>query len=243
MKFTVLTLFPEIFEGFIKASLLGKAIKDGKISITFVNIRDFAEDKHRKVDDTPYGGGSGMVMKVEPVVKAVESVEEGHRILLTPRGRLLTQRRLVELSKNYSHIILICGRYEGIDDRIKFFVDEEISIGDYVIGGGEVASMVIIEGVARLVPGVVGNTDSIKDESFSEGLLEYPQYTRPPEFRGYKVPEVLLSGNHRKIQEWRRKQQIILTLQRRPELLKRAKLSPEELKFIESLKKEIKNSE
>lgn len=239
MKFTILTLFPEIFEGFLKTSLLGKAIKEGKIGVSLVNIRDFSQDKHRKVDDTPYGGGSGMVIKIEPVVRALESIGEGYKILLTPKGYLLTQTKLLELSQKQTHLILICGRYEGIDERISFFIDEEISIGDYVLFGGEVASMVVIEGVTRLIPGVIGNITSTQEESFSEGLLEYPQYTRPPEFRGYKVPEVLLQGDHKSIYKWRRTQQILLTLKRRPQLLKQAKLTKEELDLLENLKKSM----
>ena len=239
MKFTILTIFPEIFEGFLKTSLLGKAIKEGKIEIELVNIRNFTRDKHRKVDDTPYGGGSGMVMMVEPIVLALESIPQGYKILLTPRGELLNQNKLYQL-KRHEHIILICGRYEGIDERITHFIDEEISIGDYVLSGGEIPAMVIIEGVSRLLPGILGNENSISEESFCEGLLEYPQYTRPRVFRGLSVPKVLLSGNHKKIREWRRFQQLLITFKRRPELLEKAKLTEEDKEILKKIKDELK---
>ena len=221
MQFDVLTLFPEMFEP-IKQSILGKAIENEKIKLKLVNIRDFSKDKHKKVDDTPYGGGAGMVMKPDVVYDAYKSVyEENAKVIyLSPQGKTLNQKKVEELSKE-KHLILLCGHYEGIDQRvIDKIVDEEISIGDYVLTGGEIPAMVLIDTVSRYIDGVL-NQESIKEESFSEGLLEYPQYTRPEVFEGKKVPEILLSGHHENIEKWRKEQALKITKQKRPDLLKR----------------------
>ena len=223
MQFDVLTLFPEMFEP-IKQSILGKAIENEKIKLKLVNIRNFSKDKHKKVDDTPYGGGAGMVMKPDVVYDAYKSVyEENAKVIyLSPQGKTLNQKKVEELSKE-KHLILLCGHYEGIDQRvIDKIVDEEISIGDYVLTGGEIPAMVLIDTVSRYIDGVL-NQESIKEESFSEGLLEYPQYTRPEVFEGEKVPEILLSGHHENIEKWRKEQALKITKQKRPDLLKRRK--------------------
>ena len=219
MQFDVLTLFPEMFEP-IKQSILGKAIENEKIKLKLVNIRDFSKDKHKKVDDTPYGGGAGMVMKPDVVYDAYKSVyEENAKVIyLSPQGKTLNQKKVEELSKE-KHLILLCGHYEGIDQRvIDKIVDEEISIGDYVLTGGEIPAMVLIDTVSRYIDGVL-NQESIKEESFSKGLLEYPQYTRPEVFEGKKVPEILLSGHHENIEKWRKEQALKITKQKRPDLL------------------------
>ncbi|NPA39283.1 MAG: tRNA (guanosine(37)-N1)-methyltransferase TrmD [Thermodesulfobacteria bacterium] len=236
MKFSVITIFPEYFESPLKVGLLGKAIQKGLIEVEVLNLRDFAEGKHRVVDDEPYGGGEGMVFKPEPLAKAIESIKKASKnawvINLSPQGDLLNQELVERLSKK-KHLVLICGRYEGIDERIRQkFVDQEISIGDYVVFGGEVASLTIIEAVSRLIPGVVGRKDSVEKESFSSGLLKYPCYTRPREFMGEKVPEVLLSGNHKKIEEYRFRVSLEVTLRKRPELLKRYPLKEEQRKIV-----------
>ena len=220
MQFDVLTLFPEMFEP-IKQSILGKAKEKNLIKINLINIRDFSKDKHKKVDDTPYGGGAGMVIRPDVVYDAYNSIEEKANskvIFLSPQGKKLNQQKVVELSKQ-EHIILLCGHYEGIDQRVlNEIVDEEISIGDYVLTGGELPAMVLIDSVSRYVEGVLSE-DSIKEESFSNNLLEYPQYTRPEEFRGQKVPEVLLSGHHENIRKWREERSIEITKKKRPDLL------------------------
>jgi tRNA (guanine37-N1)-methyltransferase len=242
MRFDILTLFPEMFSSPFQESILGRAIEKGFVQIRIVNIRDFALDKHQVVDDTPYGGGQGMVMKVEPIARAIERLkaeEPSSRLIhLTPQGRPLNQKRARELS-SLSRLILLCGRYEGIDDRVRdLFVDEEISIGDYVLTGGELAAMVVIDAVARLLPGVLGSDRSAMDDSFINSLLEYPQYTRPYDFRGSLVPEVLLSGNHQAISQWRRKEALKGTWIRRPDLLAQADLSREDRKLLEEIEKE-----
>ena len=220
MKFSVLTLFPEMFTP-LKESIIGKAVEDKKIELNLINIRDFSKDKHKKVDDTPYGGGAGMVMKADVVYDAYQSVrEEGAKVIfLSPQGKTLNQDKVKKLAKE-KHLILLCGHYEGIDQRvIDEIVDEEISIGDYVLTGGELPAMVLIDSVSRYVDGVLSE-ESIKEESFTNNLLEYPQYTRPEIFHGIKVPEVLLSGHHEKIKKWREEQSLKNTLQKRPNLLK-----------------------
>ena len=220
MKFSVLTLFPEMFTP-LKESIIGKAVEDKKIELNLINIRDFSKDKHKKVDDTPYGGGAGMVMKADVVYDAYESVrEEGAKVIfLSPQGKTLNQNKVRKLAKE-KHLILLCGHYEGIDQRvIDEIVDEEISIGDYVLTGGELPAMVLIDSVSRYVDGVLSE-ESIKEESFTNNLLEYPQYTRPEIFHGIKVPEVLLSGHHENIKKWREEQSLKNTLQKRPNLLK-----------------------
>lgn len=221
MKFDVLTLFPEMFTP-LKESIIGKAVEDKKIELNLINIRDFSKDKHKKVDDTPYGGGAGMVMKADVVYDAYQSVrEEGAKVIfLSPQGKTLNQDKVKKLAKE-KHLILLCGHYEGIDQRvIDEIADEEISIGDYVLTGGELPAMVLIDSVSRYVDGVLSE-ESIKEESFTNNLLEYPQYTRPEIFHGIKVPEVLLSGHHENIKKWREEQSLKNTLQKRPNLLKR----------------------
>ena len=236
MKFDVLTLFPEMFET-MKQSVIGRAIEKGLLEINLINIRDFSKDKHKKVDDTVYGGGAGMLMKPDVVYDAFKSVksEKSKVIYLSPQGKKLCQTKVEELAKQ-EHLILLCGHYEGIDQRvIDKIVDEEISIGDYVLTGGEIPAMVLIDSVSRYIDGVITG-ESTSEESFSgEGLLEYPQYTRPEEFEGMKVPEVLQSGHHENINKWRRKEAIRITYQKRPDLLEKVNLTEEEKKFIEEL--------
>ena len=239
MRFDVLTLFPEMFAGPLQSSILGRAIEAGLIQVHIHNIRDYAEDKHQVVDDYTYGGGPGMLMKPQPLFKAVEGVTaldspEGRVILLTPQGRLLNHEVAAELARE-PRLILVCGHYEGVDERVReHLVDDEISIGDYVLSGGELPALVVIEAVARRLPGVLGSETSLAEESHAQGLLEYPQYTRPAEFRGWTVPEVLLSGHHAQIAEWRRRQSILRTARRRPDLLARAALSEEERRLVAS---------
>ena len=221
MKFDVLTLFPEMFE-ILHQSIIGKAIEKDLIHIQITNIRDFSKDKHKKVDDTPYGGGAGMVMRPDVVYDAYKSVKDEHAkvIYMSPQGKKLNQKKVEELAKE-SHLIILCGHYEGIDQRVlDKIVDEEISIGDYVLTGGEIPAMVLIDSVSRYVEGVL-KEDSIKEESFSNGLLEYPQYTRPEVFKGMKVPEVLLSGHHENIEKWRKEKSLEITRKKRPELLEK----------------------
>ncbi len=224
MKIDILTLFPEMFCDTLKCGILGKAIEKGVVSINLINIRDFSRDKHKRVDDYPYGGGAGMVMTAEPLYHAINASKKGNpgaRIILTsPRGKPFVQSKAVSLSKR-EHLIIICGRYEGVDQRIiDNMVHEEISIGDYVLTGGEIPALVIVDTVTRLLPGAIGSPESLKEESFTEGLLEYPQYTRPAEFMGMKVPEVLLTGNHKNIEKWRKKKALETTKTLRPDLLK-----------------------
>ncbi len=240
MRIDILTLFPEMFGGPFSTGILERAIERNMIGINVHNIRDCTHDKHHTVDDYPYGGGAGMVLKPEPIFEAVESLntESGDVpvILLTPQGRLFSQQIAMELSK-YSRLMLICGRYEGVDERVRsHLVTDEISIGDYVLGGGELAAMVVVEAVVRLLPGVLGSDASPLDESHVAGLLEYPQYTRPAVYRDWSVPEVLLSGNHAQISKWRHEQAIQRTLERRPELIDKAELSREESQLVSKLK-------
>ncbi len=221
MKFDVLTLFPEMF-GILNQSIIGKAIEKELIDINLINIRDFSKDKHKKVDDTPYGGGAGMVMKPDVVYDAYKSIEDRNAkvIYMSPQGKTLNQKKVEELAKE-SHLIILCGHYEGIDQRVlDKIVDEEISIGDYVLTGGEIPAMVLIDSVSRYVKGVL-NEESIQEESFSNGLLEYPQYTRPEIFEGVKVPEILLSGHHENIEKWRKEKSIEITKKKRPEILEK----------------------
>jgi len=222
MQFDVLTLFPEMFEP-VKQSITGRAIEKGLIQVNLINIRDFSKDKHKKVDDTPYGGGAGMVIKPDVVYDAYSSIKQKENakvIYLSPKGKTLNQEKVEELSKQ-KELILICGHYEGIDQRvIDEIVDEEISIGDYVLTGGELPAMVLIDSVSRYVEGVLTNS-SIKEESFASKLLEYPQYTRPEEFRGKRVPEVLISGHHENIRKWREEKSLEITKQKRPDLLEK----------------------
>jgi len=239
MTFDVLTLFPEMFVSPFAESILGKAAEKGLLEIATHNLRDWAEGRHKVVDDTPYGGGDGMVMKPEPVCRALDEFRqrrpEAAVLLMTPQGRPFRQEDAVALSR-LSGLILVCGRYEGFDERIRSHVDAEYSLGDFVLTGGELPAMVMIDAVARLLPGVLGGNDSAEVDSFSDGLLEYPQYTRPVEFAGERVPEVLLSGNHGEIARWRRRQQLARTLQRRPDLLARAALDSADLAYLDELR-------
>lgn len=231
LQFTVITIFPEMFASPLGHSILKKAQEKGLISVRTVDLRDYATDRHRTTDDSPYGGGQGMVMKPEPLVAAIEDarkkLDNPRVVLLAPQGRLFTQEQAARLAQE-KELVLICGRYEGIDERVKGFVDEELSIGDYTLSGGEPAAVVVIDAVTRLIPGVLGNEKSSQEESFADGLLEYPHYTRPEEFRGMKVPEVLLSGDHDKVRSWRRQMSLELTRRRRPDLFHKAPLAAEE---------------
>jgi tRNA (guanine37-N1)-methyltransferase len=239
MHIDVLTLFPEMFPGVFDLGIMKRAIDNKLVSIGVHNIRDYTHDKHHTADDYPYGGGAGMVLKPEPIFEAVESIDKKEGtpiILLSPQGRLFTQDVARELAQ-HRQLILICGHYEGVDERVReHLATDEISIGDYVLSGGELAAMVVMESVFRLVPGVLGSEESPLDDSHVGGLLEYPHYTRPPEYRGWAVPEVLLSGNHAQIKNWRRQQAIRRTLAQRPELLNKAELSSEEERLVERLR-------
>ena len=221
MKIDVLTLFPEMFEP-LKTSIIGRAVASGKLEIAIHDIRDYTLDKHKKCDDTPFGGGAGMVMMAQPIASAIEAVDKEHtakRIYMSPKGRVFSQKVVTEYAK-LPHIVLLCGHYEGVDQRvIDLFIDEELSIGDYVLTGGEIPAMAVTDAVCRYVEGVI-NGESLKQESFSEGTLEYPQYTKPQEFMGLKVPEVLTSGNHGEVDKWRQKKSLEITKERRPDLLK-----------------------
>jgi tRNA (guanine37-N1)-methyltransferase len=246
MQFEVFTLLPEIFPPYLESSILLRARQAGLLEVRLHNIRDYTHDRHHTTDDTPYGGGGGMVMKPEPVFEAVETVlgkEAAQRpplILLTPQGRVFNQRVAEELSR-HERIALLCGRYEGVDERIReHLVTDEISIGDYVLTGGELPALIIIDAVTRLLPGVLGDPTGAQDDSHAMGLLEYPQYTRPPDFRGWKVPEVLLSGDHGKVEKWRREQALRRTFERRPDMLERAELSEEDQKIIEGLRSQVR---
>lgn len=221
MRFDIVTLFPDFFASPLSSGLLGKALAKQVAEVHLVNPRDFATDKHRRVDDEPYGGGVGMLMKPEPIFAAVESLPILPRrdvILMTPQGQTLNQELLRELTANYDQLVIICGHYEGVDERVLNLVTREVSLGDFVLTCGEIPALALINGTVRLLPGTVGKEESLKAESFEAGLLDYPQYTRPPEFRGLKVPDVLLSGNHGEIARWRHQQQIQRTRQRRPDL-------------------------
>lgn len=236
MKFDVLTLFPEMFNA-LKQSIIGRAEENNLIHINIVNMREFSKDKHKKVDDTPYGGGAGMVIKPDIVYDSYNSVKEEKAkvIYLSPQGNVLNQRKVEALSKE-EYLILLCGHYEGIDQRVlDEIVDEEISIGDYVLTGGEIPAMVLIDSVSRYIDGVL-DKESIKEESFTNNLLEYPQYTRPENFLNKQVPDVLLSGHHENIRKWRRKESLVNTYKKRPELLEKVELSKEDKKILEEIK-------
>ena len=242
IKFDVLSIFPEMFSSPLNFSLLKKAQEKGLLNICLHDIRNWANDKHKMTDDAPYGGGCGMVMKVEPVEKALAAIrspeDDSLVVLMTPQGETFNQKIAAQLAEK-KQIIIICGRYEGVDERIrKHLVDREISIGDYILTGGELAALVLIDAVSRLIPNVLGNPESTLGESFSHNLLEYPQYTRPAEYKGWVVPEVLLSGNHAQIELWHKHESLKRTYQRRPDLLKKIKLSTEDKKNLEKIKLE-----
>ena len=239
MRIKIFTLFPDMLRPMLSQSILGRAIQNGLLEVELINIRDYTLDKHRSTDDYPFGGGAGMVMAAQPIVDAIEANTRdfhGRRVYLSPRGRTLSQKIVEELAKEEA-LVLLCGHYEGVDQRaLDSVIDEELSIGDYVLTGGELGALVVIDAVARLVPGVLGSDDSSGDESFTTGLLEYPQYTRPADFRGRQVPGVLLGGNHADIVAWRREQSLQITLERRPELLETAPLTDEDRAMLERLK-------
>jgi len=249
MDIHILTLFPEMFRGPFRESIVGRAIERKIVSVHIRNIRDYSQDKHKSVDDYPFGGGGGIVLKPEPLFLAVEDVksriadgngprraEEAQVILLSPQGEVLTQEAVTELT-SHQDIILICGHYEGVDERVReHLIDREISIGDYVLSGGEIPAMIVADALVRLLPGAVGNTESLADDSHANGLVQFPQYTRPAEYRGWPVPPVLLSGNHQEIQRWRRGQSLRRTLHQRPDLLDIAPLSEEERLFLRDLR-------
>jgi tRNA (guanine37-N1)-methyltransferase len=243
MKCDILTLFPDIINAYLKESILKRAQQKGLLEVKTYNIRNFASDKHKSVDDYPFGGGSGMVLKPEPLFRAIDFLKKDkvprRIILLSPQGRPFNQLLAEELSREEKRLVFICGRYEGVDERVRLsLIDEEISIGDYVMTGGELAALVIIDASTRLIPGALGDEDSIKEESFSWGLLDYPHYTRPREFRGLRVPNILISGNHKEIWRWRRKQALKRTLKLRPDLIEKIKLNEEDKKLISEIEEE-----
>jgi len=242
MQFEVFTLLPDVFPPYLESSILQRARQRGLVSVNVHNIRDYTHDRHHVTDDTPYGGGGGMVMKPEPIFEAVESVlgldarqtspQPAPIIMLTPQGRVFTQSIANELSR-HERIALLCGRYEGLDERIReHLVTDEISIGDYVLTGGELPALIVIDALTRLIPGALGDPDGAVDDSHATGLLEYPHYTRPPDFRGWKVPEILLSGDHAKVNKWRREQSLLRTLARRPDLSEKLDLTEKERTFL-----------
>jgi tRNA (guanine37-N1)-methyltransferase len=242
IEFEILSIFPEMFASPLNFSLLKKAQERGLLNIHLHDIRNWADDKHKMTDDAPYGGGCGMVMKVEPVEKALNEIRNQETnstvVLMTPQGEVLNQKIAAELAEK-KRIIIICGRYEGVDERIrKHLVEKEISIGDYILTGGELPALVLIDAVSRFIPDVLGNPESTQNESFSENLLEYPQYTRPAEYKGWTVPDVLLSGNHAEIELWRKRESLKRTYQHRPDLLINMKLSAEDEKILDKIKQE-----
>ena len=241
IKFDVLTLFPEMFEAVLGESITGRARAAGLIEMNFTNIRDFSANKHRKTDDYPYSGGGGMIMTPQPIYDAYMSVtkdceKKPHTIFMSPQGAVFNQKKAVELSK-LDRIVFLCGHYEGVDQRIiDMLVDEEISIGDFVLTGGELPAMTVIDAVSRMIPGVLASEDSYKNESHFSGLLEYPQYTHPQEFMGVKIPEILVSGHHKNIEEWKRRAALINTLKKRPDMLENAPLTEEDKKFLKEFR-------
>lgn len=245
MIFDVVTIFPEIFYAYINEGIIKRALNRNLIKINIYNLRDYAKNKHKTVDDYPYGGGSGMVMKPEPFFCAVETIcpDKSERIvlMLSPAGKKFDQEMALELSKEKRRIFLLCGRYEAIDERVKIgLADDEVSIGDYVLTGGELPALVIIDAVSRLMPNVLGDEHSVEIESFSWGILDYPHYTRPPVFRGMAVPDILLSGNHEEIRLWRRKEALRRTLERRADLLEKIRLNEEDHKLIDEIREDLK---
>lgn len=243
MNFDVVTIFPEMFTSPFAGSIIGKAVSNGLVKITAHNLRDWAEGRHQVTDDTPYGGGEGMVMKPEPIWRAVEDLKRQRPaakvLMMSPQGQPFNQRHAEQLAQQ-EDLIFLCGRYEGFDERVRSYVDAEYSIGDFVLTGGELPAMVIIDAVARLLPGVLGNQGSAEADSFSDGLLEHPHYTRPAEFNGQRVPEVLLSGDHARIAAWRRSQQLLRTLQRRPDLLEQLQLTDDDRAELDRWRKTLR---
>lgn len=240
IRFDILTIFPEIIEGMVSSSILKRAIEKGLIEINIIDFREYAGNKHSTVDDYAYGGGAGMLIRVDPIYRAlntIEGIDKAHKILTSPSGNVWSQKKAEEFAK-VEHIVIVCGHYEGIDARVLNYIDEEVSIGDYVLTGGEIPAGVIIDSVSRLVNGVIAD-DSTVNESFSMGLLEYPQYTRPQEFDGYKVPDILLSGHHANIKKWQRYEALKKTYMVRPELLDQIELSKDDLNMLEKIKKEV----
>jgi tRNA (guanine37-N1)-methyltransferase len=240
IRFDILTLFPEMIEGMISSSILKRAIEQNLIEINIINFRDYAGNKHSTVDDYAYGGGAGMLIRVDPIYRALQTIpniDKAHKVLTSPSGNVWSQKKAEEFALK-DHIVIVCGHYEGIDARVLNFIDEEVSIGDYVLTGGEIPAGVIIDSVSRLVEGVIAD-DSTVNESFSMGLLEYPQYTRPQEFEGYKVPDILLSGHHANIKKWQRYQALKKTYLVRPDLLDTIELSKDDLKMLDEIKKEV----
>ena len=236
MNITILTLFPEMFDGFLTNSIIKRAIEKGLVNISIVNIRDYTKDKYGRVDSAPVGGGAGLIMKCQPIIDCLNAVKKdnSHTILLSPRGQKYDQNKAHELLKLHENIILLCGHYEGIDERVNKYVDEQISIGDYILTGGEIGAMAISDSIIRLIDGAISG-ESIVEESFENGLLEYPQYTEPFDYEGDKIPNILYSGNHKAIEKWRKKQSLKITKQYRPDLLKKRELTKEELKLLKEL--------
>lgn len=241
MKIDILSLFPEMFDGFLNTSIIHRSLEKALVDIQIHNFRDYTLDKHHKVDDTPYGGGQGMVLTCQPIIDCLMTIKtkDSHVLLMSPQGQTFVQKKAVQLAQEYTHLIIICGHYEGFDERIRSFVDEEISIGDYVLTGGELGSMVVCDAVIRLLEGAITKA-SHEDDSFSDGLLEYPQYTRPLNYQGMEVPEVLISGHHEKIRRWRLKQSLKRTLEKRPDLLAKRVLTDEEHQLLQELAHEDK---
>jgi tRNA (guanine37-N1)-methyltransferase len=244
MKCDIITIFPDIFHSYLSEGIMKKALQKGIVEINVHNLRDYTKDKHRTVDDYPYGGGAGMVMKPEPFFRAVETLypdaSQRRVIMLSPAGKQFDQNMAMEFSEDDRRLVLLCGRYEAIDERVRTaLTHDEVSVGDYILTGGELPALVIIDAVSRLIPGVLGDEHSAEVESFSWGILDYPHYTRPPLFRGLTVPEVLMSGHHRDIERWRRREALKRTLQRRPELLEKCRLSDEDERFIREIKEEL----
>ena len=242
MKIRILTTFPEMLEGVLHSSIIGRAIESGAIEVIVTDIRPFSDRKHKNTDDEPFGGGAGMVMLAQPIFAAVEQAKaegfRGRSLYMSPRGRTLTQKIVEELAQE-EELMLLCGHYEGVDERaLELCFPEELSIGDYVLTGGELPALILVDSVARLLPGVLGSSESSEDESFTTGLLEYPQYTRPREFMGKEVPEVLLNGNHAEIQKWRRQMSLRITKEKRPDLLETAPLTKKDIQFLKTLEQE-----
>ena len=246
MRFDILTLFPEMIENVLGESIIGRATKSGLLEIKCTNIRDYSKDKHNRVDDYPYGGGEGMVMQPMPIYDAYKDIEKTaeskpYVIYMSPQGKVFNQQKAIELSKK-EHIVILCGHYEGVDERVlEEIVDEEISAGDYVLTGGEIPAMLLVDAVSRMVPGVLASSESFENESIFNGLLEHPQYTRPPEFLGKTVPEVLLSGHHLNIEAWKRKESLKRTYLKRPDLLKKADLSGKDKIILDEIKSELES--